>query len=156
MTGSSFFSFQPSSVCLTGVAFSGAFKVIALVVFGLACAWGLRLWHDGALAPTLQSYGWVAAALAMMGYTVLYVLVSKTTLDAQCIRQTWVWAKRVELSDLAYAKLIRIKGLEWLIAPRLYTRSFGGKLAVFYASDLALLADFERMAAELRLLRNPM
>jgi hypothetical protein len=154
VTGSSAFNFQPSAGSVTGPAFSVPFKVIAVVVLLLACAWGLRLWQSGVLAPSLQSYGWVAAALAMMGYTVWHLVAGKTTLDAQCIQQTWVWAKRMELANLAYAKLIRVKGLEWLIAPRLYTRSFSGKLAVFYTSDPVLLADFERLSAELKVLRN--
>ncbi len=154
MTGSPAFNFQPSASRLTGPAFSLPFKAIAVLVLALASAWGLQLWSDGVLAPTLQSFGWMAAALAMMGYTVWHLVVGQTTLDAQSIQQSWVWAKRIELSNLAYAKLFRVKGLEWLIAPRLYTRSFGGKLAVFYTADAELLADFERLANELKLLRK--
>lgn len=148
------FNFQPNPSRLSGPAFSRTFKGFALVIFGSACAWALQLWQDGAMGPTVQSYGWVGAALVMMGITVWHVLKGTTTLDAQSIQQSWIWSKRIELANLAYAKLIRVKGLEWLIAPRLYTRSFGGKLAVFYTSDTTLLANFERLASELQILRN--
>ncbi|OYU45379.1 MAG: hypothetical protein CFE44_07795 [Burkholderiales bacterium PBB4] len=154
VTEASAFQFRPASPCMTGAAFSRPFKLLAIAIFGLALLWAVRLWQGGAFAPTLQSWGWVTAAVAMMGYTVWHVLQASTTLDAHQIEQTWVWHKRVELSNLAYAKLIRLHGLEWLIAPRLYTRSFSGKLAVFYAADHALLAELERLASELQTLRK--
>jgi hypothetical protein len=74
-------------------------------------------------------------------------------LDSQAIEQAWVWKKRVELSDLAYAKLIRVPGFEWLIAPRLYTKTFSNKLSVFYASDTAMLNEFQRLSSELQAYR---
>jgi hypothetical protein len=70
------------------------------------------------------------------------------------IHQSWLWDKQMELRELAYAKLIRIPGLDWLIAPRLYARTLNGKFAVFYTADRAMLEEFERLVQELREFRT--
>ena len=55
------------------------------------------------------------------------------------------------VADLAYAKLIRLRGFEWLIAPRLYARTHGGKFASFYASTPDVLQQFEKISSKLKL-----
>ena len=60
----------------------------------------------------------------------------------------------MELRELAYGKIIRVRGLEWLIAPRLYVRTLMGKFAVFYAADPKMLAQFERLVLELKAFRG--
>ena len=52
--------------------------------------------------------------------------------------------------QLAYTQLIRVKGLEWLIAPRFYVRTLTGKFAVFYIADPALQSECERLALQLQ------
>ncbi|MGH6627153.1 MAG: hypothetical protein ACRECD_11560, partial [Burkholderiaceae bacterium] len=79
---------------------------------------------------------------------------STTRIDSEALSQTWVWDKKMELRELAYGKLIRVRGLEWLIAPRLYVRTLLGKFAVFYAADPALIAEFERLVKELKEFRG--
>ncbi len=90
-----------------------------------------------------------------MLYTLVHILTSQTSLSALSIEQTWIWNKRIEIRDLAYARLIRIKGLEWLIAPRFYTRSLAGKIMVVYVSSPSLWTELERLANELTELRQP-
>ena len=102
------------------------------------------------LQPTLQSSGWLIAALAMMFLTEWHILRGKTYLTAEALEQSWVWRKRVLLPELAYARLIRIPGLEWLIAPRLYTKTFSNKLAVFYVTGPAMLAEMRRLEQHLQ------
>jgi hypothetical protein len=46
-------------------------------------------------------------------------------------------------------KLIRLRGFDWLIAPRLYARTHGGKFASFYASTPAVLEQFEKISTKL-------
>jgi hypothetical protein len=148
------FAFQLPEGALSAPAFSKTFKLIACVVVLLAWAWAWQLWFLGILLPTWQSSGWIVAALGMMGYTLWHVLRGRTQLNAQAIEQSWVWTKRMDLSHMAYAKLVRVRGLEWLIAPRFYTRSFSGKMAVFYTADPALLAVLTRLESELRTARE--
>lgn len=147
-------AFTPKGERVESSAFSAPFKTLAVVMMTLAFGWAWQMWVNGLLQPTLQSSGWIAAALCMMAYTEWHIVRGKTTLDGTSLQQSWVWSKRTELRDLAYAKLIRVRGLEWLIAPRLYTKTFSGKLAVFYAVAPEMLAEFQRLELELQTLRN--
>ena len=134
-------------------AFSATFKALATVLVTAAVAWGWHMWANGLIEVTLAASGWLAAALCMMVYTHWYIMTGKTKLSSDALEQTWVWNKRTTLSELAFVKLIRVRAFDWLIAPRLYTKTFSGKLTVFYAADRAMLAEFERLEHELKLLR---
>lgn len=139
---------------MQGPAFSVAFKALAsLLVFGCV-AWFANLWLQGQAAAGSAGFTWFLAALALMLYTWWCMVRSVTTLNAVELQQTWVWHKKMELRELAYGKLIRVRGLDWLIAPRLYVRTLLGKFAVFYAADPAMVAEFERLVAELRTFRG--
>ncbi len=154
LTGEPAFTFTPQGGPLECSAFTASFKALAVVIVGAGFVWAWRMWASGILGASLQSSGWLAAALGMMAYTEWFILTGKTSLDGTALKQTWMWNKRTELRELAYAKLIRVRGMEWLIAPRLYTKTFSGKLAVFYAASPAMLAEFERLAQALQTMRN--
>ena len=79
---------------------------------------------------------------------------SRARLDAHGIHQTWIWDKHMPYDELAYAKLIRVRGLEWFMAPRFYVRSLMGKFAVFYVSDHAVQQECERLSEELAAFRQ--
>ena len=152
------FRFVPRQDPLRARAFSMPFRFVAtLLVFGIE-VWMYTLWQAGQLAPaglsTSAALGWPLAALAVMLYTWWQIITSRTTLTGVTLHQSWIWDKKVELRELAYAKLIRVPGLDWLIAPRLYVRTLLGKFAVFYAADAAMLAEFERMIFELKAFRG--
>ena len=123
-------------------------------------AWGLERMPqtngNAAVVGTAvrQELSWALAALGLMAYTLWHILRSKTTLDTRALHQTWLWDKELPLRDLAYVRLIRIPGLDWLIAPRLYARTLLGKFAVFYAADPHLLAEFGRLREELKAFRK--
>jgi hypothetical protein len=153
VTDTPIFSFTPQGGVMECSAFTPVFKVLAVLLVTLPFAWGWQMVSTHALDLTLQSSGWFGAALCLMVYTEWHILRGKTRLDANTLQQSWVWTKRVQLGDLAYAKLIRIPGLDWLIAPRLYTRTYANKLAVFYASDTNMLTEFKRLERELATLR---
>ncbi len=89
-----------------------------------------------------------------MAYTVGHLLMGKTTLTAQSLEQTWIWDKKVELRDLAYVKLIRVPGLDWLIAPRLYARTLMGKFTVIYACSPAMIKELQKISTELKAFRS--
>lgn len=146
--------FTPVNGPVTCAAFSVPFKMLAVALVTMAMGWAWHMWSNGLIELTLQSSGWLGAALAMMVYTEWHILTGKTTLNSQALEQTWVWRKRVELHELGYAKLIRVRGFEWLIAPRLYTRTFSNTLSVFYAASPVMLQEFTRLAEELKALRQ--
>jgi hypothetical protein len=117
----------------------------------MAIAWAWQMWSAGLLVLSWSSSGWLGAALCMMLVTEWHILRGTTRLNKDAIEQSWVWNKRVAVQDLAYAKLIRIRGLEWLMAPRLYTKTFSNKLTIFYASGTEMLAEFQRLEAALKI-----
>lgn len=139
---------------VNGPAFSTVFKLLATcVVFGVA-GWFVLLELSGKVSGgTVSIRSWFLAALAMMLYTWWCVVRSETRLDGQQLQQTWIWDKKIELRELAYGKLVRVRGFDWLIAPRLYVRTLTGKFALFYAADPRLIAEFERLIAELKTFR---
>ncbi|WP_395685640.1 hypothetical protein [Caenimonas koreensis] len=149
------FRFTPSDgPSIEGPAFSWSFKaLVTALVFGMVF-WFIQLWVNGKVSGGAVSIlSWFLAALAMILYTWWCMVRSVTTLNAQELRQTWMWQKKMELRELAYCKLIRVRGLEWLIAPRLYARTLMGKFAVFHCADPRMLAEFERLVAELKAFR---
>lgn len=149
--------FQPGKAVVEGPAFSRPFKAMAcILVFGCAIwLWLLYSTEKLVIGPTLENWFFVAAGLGMMFYTLVHLLISRTKLTATAIEQSWIWNKQIEVRELAYARLIRVRGFEWLFAPRFYTRSLSGKLAVFYAANPLLLSEFERLASELEEFRRP-
>jgi len=80
-----------------------------------------------------------------MAFTLGSIYRSKTTLTASTLKQTWIWDKEVALTELVYGKLIRFKGFDWLVAPRLYVRTMMGKFIVFYAADKAMITEFQKL-----------
>ena len=144
------FRFTPSSHELVSPAFGPVFKTIALVLIAGSAIWLWLLWQKDVLGSGGTSgLFWFVAALALMATTTWHIYTSTTRLSAERISQSWVWHKQMDVRELAYAKLIRMRHLEWLIAPRLYTRTLTGKFAVFYASSPPMLDDFARLSKEL-------
>lgn len=156
------FHFSMPEGPLEGPAFSTAFKVLATVIVGGCAAvltqMGLagELGQPAAEGAPVASVGlsWFAAGLLLMGVTWWHILRSVTRLEANSLHQSWVWNKHMPLRDLAFAKLIRVRGLDWLIAPRLYVRTLDGKFAVFYAASPQMLAAFERLGSSLKAFRQ--
>jgi hypothetical protein len=137
---------------ISGKAFSIAFRVLALLLVEGAVWWAYVLWNHGKLGASItSSVLWLVAALVLMLITVFYVFRSVTSVSANHLKQSWIWDKEMSIPDLAYVKLIRLRGFDWLIAPRLYARTHGGKFASFYASTPAVLAQFETISRKLKL-----
>jgi hypothetical protein len=140
---------------ITVRAYALAFRCLAVGLTFACIGWLLVLWWQGQLAWS-QTSGllWLLCACALMLYTAWHIWTSRTTLSSDELEQTWIWNKKLELRELASVKLIRIPGLDWLIAPRLYARTLLGKFAVFYAADKPLLLEFERLGRELKAFRR--
>lgn len=137
---------------ISGKAFSVAFRVLAILLVEGVAWWAYVLWSNGKLGTSLTtSMLWLVAAIILMAITVYYVFRSVTSITATHLKQSWIWDKEMLVADLAYAKLIRLRGFEWLIAPRLYARTHGGKFASFYASTPDVLQQFEKISSKLKL-----
>ena len=149
------FRFSPAgSQPLQCPAFTMVFKLLATAMLFGTAGWFVHLWLGGKVTGGFVSIlSWFVAALLMMLFTWWSIVRSVTRLDTAQLQQTWMWHKKMELGDLAFGKLIRIRGLDWLIAPRLYVRTLEGKFTVFYAADSRMLDEFERLVTELKAFR---
>ncbi len=148
------FKFLPRAPGVKGPAFSLPFKVLATLIVLACSAAFVQNWLAERATGAAAGGGWFIAGLALMLYTWWSILRSQTYIDEQGLHQSWVWDKHMELRELAYGKLIRVRGLEWLIAPRLYVRTLMGKFSVFYASSPEMVAEFERLVSELKAFRS--
>ncbi len=127
-----------------------------IVVKVLATAWILGLLLFGVLALTGPStapvksltsteWGFLGAVAFVIGSGYWGILTSHTSIGDQYIEQTWLWRKRVTIAEISQVKLISIRGLEWLMAPRLVVRT-GFGLTTFHAADPTVLSRFRLLA----------
>ena len=146
------FSVQGGSV--ETAAFSRTFKALATtIVLGCSVAIGQLWWHPERGTGGITA-SWFLAGWLLMSITWWFILRSTTCLDLQGLHQSWIWDKHMSFDELAYGKLIRVKKLEWLIAPRLYVRTLDAKFTVIYAASPEMLVQFERLCAELKAFRQ--
>ncbi|MFM6999750.1 MAG: hypothetical protein ACKOXU_01585 [Limnohabitans sp.] len=140
------YPYQPPAHALQASAFGPVFKAMAWFILLALMAWFWRLDIQWA-----SSQGaWCAVVWAMLAFMVWHIQRSRITLDHEAIEQSWMWRRRIALRDLAYVKIMRIRGLEHLVAPRLYVRNLGGTFTFFYCHDRAMLEEFTRLAEALR------
>lgn len=151
MLGPAPFVFTPQQNGAPVPAYGPVFKLLA---WGLLLGLGAWMLDSRQAAWGSDAALWGLLAWSMMAYTVWHIQRSRCTLSADALEQSWVWHKRMPMRELAYAKLIRVKGLQWLIAPRLYVRNLSGKFTVIYCADAQVLQDMARLAQELHAFRT--
>jgi hypothetical protein len=135
---------------LSGPAFSKPFKGLAIALCGGLIIWSVTLPFDFFSKSGL----WILAVHAMILYTVWHIQTSVTTLDETQIKQTWIWDKSMQISDMAFVKIIHVPALAWLIAPRIYARTMMGKFAVFYTSSPEMLQAMAALEIKLKANRS--
>ncbi|HYF42114.1 MAG TPA: hypothetical protein VEA35_06650 [Ramlibacter sp.] len=129
-----------------GPAFPLLVKLLAVALVGAMLAWAART-----AVPLLQAdWTWGAAAVMVLAVVMVlwclaWILRSRTEVDADTIRQTWMWPKEVKLADVTQARLVGVPGLHWLIAPRLVVRARGRGLLVFHVADPRVLTAVARV-----------
>lgn len=130
-----------------GAAFPRAVKMLASLLMASLVFWGVRAFDQ------ITGAGWSTAAAGFMGVTLCviglcyyWILRSRTAIDADSIRQSWLWPKQVALADISQAKFIYVPYLQWLIAPRLMVRARGRGLFVFHAADPQVLQRFAHLS----------
>jgi hypothetical protein len=157
MTTPDFFPppYQPAALSVSGPAFGRTFRITATGLVATLTVWAIRVViQNGANTadPTLLS--WVLAGCGLVVAMWWVMVRSTTSLTSENLTQTWFWKKNTPVADIGYAKFMRIKGLEWLIAPRLYVRTGHGPFKTYYAGDPALWPAFEAMSAYFRPYKN--
>ena len=117
--------------------------VVDLVAFGLWSVPALKL-ADWSL-PSLLFFGAAALSIVWIGYWIVY---SRTRLEGDVLTQTWLWNKRVSAQDVAQLKLVHIRMLERVIAPRLLVRRRFGGITWFHAYDPQVLIVSAQQVAQ--------
>ena len=140
------YPYQPPTQAMSAKAFGPLFRALTWSILLALAVWIWRLQLDWQ-----SSQGaWVALAWSMLAYMAWHIQRSRIVLDHDKIEQTWMWRRRMALRELAFIKVMRVRGLEFLIAPRIYARNLGSTFAFFYCSDRAMLDEFARLAAALQ------
>jgi len=137
--------YQPGA-SLSGPAYSPWFKMLATLVTVALAGYGISF----ALRYALMDYGWgvrllFIAAMLMLAMSYVGFLRSEVTIDAEGIRQTWLWNRQASWSEIRSAKLIGIPLAGWLSPPRLVVRT-GNAFTTFNGGTPELLAEFARIS----------
>lgn len=137
--------YQPPQT-LTGPAYSPWFKMLATLVTVALAGYGVSF----ALRYALADYGWgvrilFMAAMLMLALSYLGFLRSTLTIDAEGIRQSWLWSRQARWDDIRSAKLIGIPLAGCLSPPRLVVRT-GNAFTTFNGGTPELLAEFARIS----------
>ncbi len=105
--------------------------------------------------PSLRSTAWSTSALVVFGIAALcvvwvgyWIVYSRTRLEGDVLIQTWLWNKRVSAQEVAQLKLVHIRMLERVIAPRLLVRRRYGGMTWFHSADASVLVAFGEQVAK--------
>lgn len=133
--------------CVEGAAFTPLVKGTAAVLMAGVLVYGLRS-ADIVLAQqqSLSLLLFLALLAVMAAFCFWWMLISRTTVTATHVHQTWWNDKRVALADVTQTKLILIPGLTWLIGPRLVLRTRSSGSVVFHAAERPVIAAFARIS----------
>ena len=130
---------------VVGPSFTWLIKMAASALL----AWLAALaWHPQARAGyeqmSLAGQLMMIACLFVVLACYVFVMVGKTTLDAQGIRQSWVWPKRMQWSETVSARFIGMPFVTWLFPPRLMLKKANGSYTIFNGGT----AELHRLFAE--------
>ena len=141
---------SPVLAVLESPAYPPLLRVLSVVI--VVDVIGFALWS----LPALRSTTWSAGSLVLLslaGIGVLWmgwwIVYSRTRLDGDVLSQTWLWNRRAHANEVTQLKLVHLRLLQKIIAPRLLVRRRNGAIAWFNSADPQLLTAFaERVAAQ--------
>ena len=147
MTGESEGNASPATI--ESAAFPPLLRTLAVVL--VVDLFAFALWS----LPSLRTTSWSASSLFVFGVAGLcvtwvgyWIVYSRTRLEGDVLTQTWLWDKRVRAEDVAQLKLVHIRMLERVIAPRLLVRRRFGGITWFHAYDPQVLVAFGQQVAQ--------
>ena len=117
---------------VSGASFGWTLKLAAGAVIGWLAmmAWqpDVRLGYEE--LSTGGQLMMIGCLFVMLGCFV-FLMVGRTTIDAQGIRQSWLWPKRMKWSEVSSARFIGLPFMTWLFPPRLMLKRANGSYTVF-------------------------
>jgi hypothetical protein len=141
----------------SGAAFGVFFKLLAIGMAAGIALWFAYLYQLGRFGDAgLKGIGLLLVGVAMVLYFAWHIARSRCSVDEQAIEQTWMWQRRYLLADVVFIKLLGVRSLDWLVAPRAYLRLADGKFAFVYFSGAPLRTAFEQLTQQMgeRLVRD--
>ena len=117
-------SFYQPDKAVSGPAYGAGFRVFAtfvcaaLLLYGVSIAWRFPVMAFGIGVKLL-----LIVSGCMLAISYYWFLRARTTIDANGIRQTWMYDKHVEWRDVRGAKMIGIPYMSWLFPPRMVVRT---------------------------------
>ena len=131
-----------------GLSFSaGARGAGTLLVLALAVLAWRHAAHPLVLMLVSQYTAFVLIVAAIVAWGCCNLLFSRTRVDATHLHQGCGPLRRsVALADISQLQLIRARGLEGLITPRLVVKARGAGRCTFYGADRGVLQAFEALA----------
>lgn len=137
--------YQPEK-SVTGPSYGTGFKAFAtimtlvLALYGASVAWRFPLLSFGFGVKVL-----LLVAALMLGVSYYWFLRARTTIDAEGIRQTWLYDKKVQWRDVRGAKMIGIPYASWLFPPRMVVRT-GNAFMTFNGGSQEVLVEFAKIS----------
>ncbi|SDY04339.1 hypothetical protein SAMN05518854_10158 [Variovorax sp. YR266] len=138
-----------STPSLESPAFPALLRTLAVVL--VVDLFAFAIWS----LPSLRSTAWSTSALVVFGIAALcvvwvgyWIVYSRTRLEGDVLIQTWLWNKRVSAQEVAQLKLVHIRLLERVIAPRLLVRRRCGGMTWFHSADASVLVAFGEQVAK--------
>jgi hypothetical protein len=119
-----------------GPSFSLPLKLLASALMLALASGGWRMMAHGAWTQ-MDGSARLLLGMATLVIAAAYggILVGRTSIDGQRLRQTGLWTREVRLAEITRVKLIDVPGLGWLIAPRLVVRCGGIASTTFHVAD---------------------
>jgi hypothetical protein len=146
-------NFYKPQKTVSGPAYGFGFKIFASILtaglFGYAVGIVVRF-------PLLQ-FGFGVKMLLlgagfMLAISYYWFLRARITIDAEGIRQTWMYDKKVEWRDVRGAKMIGIPYLSWLFPPRMVVRT-GNSFTTFNGGSREVLIEFAKISLAFQMKR---
>ena len=146
-------NFYKPEKTVTGPAYGLGFKVFATILTVVLVVYSVSI---GLRYPLLQFGVGIKLLLAFSAFMLVisyyWFLRARTTIDADGIRQTWMYDKKVEWRDVRGAKMIGIPYLSWLFPPRMVIRT-GNSFTTFNGGTRDVLIEFAKIALAFQMKR---
>jgi len=139
-------NFYTPERAVTGPAYGPGFKVFATVLTTLLAIYMASvIWRFPLLSFGFGVKALLLGAMGMLAVSYYWFLRAETTIDADGIRQTWMFDKHVEWRDVRGAKMIGIPYASWLFPPRMVVRT-GNSFTTFNGGSQAVLVEFAKIS----------
>jgi hypothetical protein len=139
-------SFYQPAKTVTGPAYGPGFRMTATTITLALVAYTVSvLWRFPMLSFGLGVKALLLGAAVMLAVSYYWFLRAQVTIDAEGIRQTWVYDKQVLWRDVRGAKMIGIPYFSWLFPPRMVVRT-GSAFMTFNGGSQEVLIEFAKIS----------